>query len=63
MGACASRWGRDTERLAQVLLPIYNSSLHRFRVLGQRPFSLERPFNAKSPISDPPDRADSRSWI
>jgi len=50
----------DPERLAQVLLPIYNSSIHRFRVLDTGTFLSS--FNA-IPHLDPPDRRDSRSWI
>ncbi|WP_342743716.1 histidine phosphatase family protein [Salibaculum halophilum] len=50
----------DPERLAQVLLPIYNSSVHRFRVLESGTFLSS--FNA-IPHLDPPERADSRSWI
>jgi broad specificity phosphatase PhoE len=50
----------DTERLAQVLLPIYNSSIHRFRVLDSGTFLSS--FNA-IPHLDAPERADSRSWI
>ncbi|PWG17558.1 histidine phosphatase family protein [Salibaculum griseiflavum] len=50
----------DPERLAQVLLPIYNSSIHRFRVLDTGTYLSS--FNA-IPHLDSPDRADSRSWI
>lgn len=52
--------GLDTDRLAQVLLPIYNSSIHRFRVLKAGIFLSA--FNA-IPHLDPPERADSRTWI
>lgn len=52
--------GLDTDRLAQVLLPIYNSSLHRFRVLDSGIFLSA--FNA-IPHLDAPERSDCRSWI
>lgn len=52
--------GLDPERLAQVLLPIYNSSIHRFRVLEHGTFLSS--FNA-IPHLDPPDRVEARTWI
>lgn len=52
--------GLDIDRLAQVLLPIYNTSLHRFRVVPEGIFLSA--FNA-IPHLDPPDRADSRTWL
>lgn len=50
----------DPERLAQVLLPIYNSSLHRFRVRQEGTFLSG--FNA-IPHLDAPDRETSRTFI
>ena len=52
--------GLYAQRLAQVLLPIYNSSLHRFRVLETGTFLSS--FNA-IPHLDPVDRAEARTWI
>lgn len=52
--------GLDPERLAQVLLPIYNSSIHRFRVMEHGTFLSS--FNA-IPHLDLPARAGMRSWI
>ncbi len=52
--------GLDTDRLAQVLLPIYNSSVHRFRVVEDGTFLTS--FNAV-PHLDAPDRLDARSWV
>ena len=47
-------------RLAHVLAPIYNSSLHRFRVRDGAIFLSG--FNA-IPHLDRPERADARTWI
>lgn len=52
--------GLDTDRLAQVLLPIYNSSIHRFRVVEDGSFLTS--FNAV-PHLDLPDRQDARTWV
>jgi broad specificity phosphatase PhoE len=52
--------GLDPTRLAQVLLPIYNTSVHRFRVLESGTFLSS--FNA-IPHLDPPDRAHARTWL
>ncbi|MEL7460517.1 MAG: histidine phosphatase family protein [Pseudomonadota bacterium] len=52
--------GLDAERLAQVVLPIQNTSIHRFRVLDTGTF-LSR-FNA-IPHLEPPERADARTFI
>lgn len=52
--------GLDAQRLAQVLLPIYNSSIHRFRVLETGTFLSS--FNA-IPHLDPTERAEARTWI
>lgn len=52
--------GLDAQRLAQVLLPIYNSSLHRFRVLDSGTFLAS--FNA-IPHLDPPERESARTWL
>lgn len=52
--------GLDPERLAQVLLPIYNTSVHRFRVLDSGTFLSG--FNS-TPHLDPPDRAEARTWL
>lgn len=52
--------GLDTDRLAQVLLPIYNSSVHRFRVVEEGTFLTS--FNAV-PHLDAPDRLDARTWV
>ncbi len=52
--------GLDPERLAQILLPIYNSSVHRFRVLETGIFLSG--FNA-IPHLDAPERADARTWL
>ena len=52
--------GLDPERLAHVLLPIHNSSLHRLRV---RPDGIYlSAFNA-IPHLDPPDRAAARTFL
>jgi len=50
----------DAERLAHILLPIHNSSVHRFRVLPTGTFLSG--FNA-IPHLDHPDRADARTFI
>lgn len=50
----------DTARLAQVLLPIYNSSLHRFRVLEAGTFLSG--FNA-IPHLETPERETARTWV
>ena len=50
----------DAERLAHVLLPIHNSSVHRFRVLPTGTFLSA--FNA-IPHLDAPDRAEARTFI
>lgn len=52
--------GLDTDRLAQVLLPIYNSSVHRFRVVEDGTFLTS--FNAV-PHLDAPERQDARTWV
>jgi len=52
--------GLDTDRLAQVLLPIYNSSVHRFRVVEDGTFLTS--FNAV-PHLDLPERQEARTWI
>jgi len=49
-----------TEQMAHVLLPIYNSSLHKFRIHPQGTFLTA--FNA-IPHLDPPDLADHRTHI
>lgn len=51
--------GLDTERLAHVLLPIHNSSVHRFRVLETGIFLAS--FNA-IPHLDPPERKEYRTF-
>ena len=51
--------GLDLTRLAQVMLPIYNTSLHRVRVLPKGP--ILSGFNAV-PHLDAPDRADARTF-
>ena len=50
----------DTARLAQVLLPIYNSSVHRFRVLEDGTFLSG--FNA-IPHLETSEREDARTWV
>ena len=52
--------GLDPERLAHVLLPIYNSSIHRLRVAEEGTFLSS--FNA-IPHLDPPYRVDARTWL
>ncbi len=52
--------GLDVDRLAQVLLPIRNSSVHRFRVLPTGTFMAG--FNA-IPHLDAPDRATARTFV
>ena len=52
--------GLDAQRLAHVLLPIQNSSVHRFRVLDTGTFLSA--FNAV-PHLDRPDRADARTFV
>lgn len=52
--------GLDAERLAHVLMPIRNSSVHRFRVLEAGTFLSG--FNA-IPHLDAPDRADARTFV
>ena len=52
--------GLDPERLAHVLLPIHNSSLHRFRVREGGTYLSA--FNA-IPHLDPPDRASARTFL
>lgn len=52
--------GLGPDHMAQVVLPIYNSSLHRFRVLGTGTFLSA--FNA-IPHLDAPGRAGDRSFI
>lgn len=52
--------GLDPTRLAQILLPIWNTSLHRFRVRPDGMFLSA--FNA-IPHLDPPERQTARTWI
>ncbi len=51
--------GLDPDRLAQVLLPILNTSLHRFHI--RRAGTILAQFNA-APHLDAPDRATSRTY-
>ncbi|MDJ1007606.1 MAG: histidine phosphatase family protein [Paracoccaceae bacterium] len=51
--------GLDTERLAHVLVPIHNSSVHRFRVLEHGTYLAS--FNA-IPHLDSPERAAFRTF-
>ncbi len=52
--------GLSTGQMAHVLLPIYNSSLHRFRIRPEGTFLTA--FNA-IPHLDPPDLADHRTHL
>lgn len=52
--------GLDMDRLAQVLLPIFNSSVHRFRVVPGGTFLTS--FNAV-PHLEGPDRVGARTWV
>lgn len=52
--------GLDTDRLAQVLLPIYNSSVHRFRVMEEGTFLTA--FNAV-PHLEGAERSQARTWV
>ncbi|MEJ6392575.1 histidine phosphatase family protein [Gymnodinialimonas sp. 2305UL16-5] len=52
--------GLDADRLAQVLLPIYNSSIHRFRVVPEGTFLTS--FNA-IPHLQASDRETCRTWV
>ncbi|MBF9043076.1 histidine phosphatase family protein [Rhodobacterales bacterium HKCCE4037] len=52
--------GLDMDRLAQVLLPIYNSSVHRFRVVEGGTFLTS--FNAV-PHLEGPEREAARTWV
>ena len=51
--------GLDLHRLAQVMLPIFNTSVHRVQVLPKGP--ILSGFNA-IPHLDAPDRADARTF-
>jgi broad specificity phosphatase PhoE len=50
--------GLSTDQMAHVLLPIYNSSLHKFRVRPEGTFLMA--FNG-IPHLDPPTLADHRT--
>ena len=52
--------GLDTARLSHVLLPIFNTSVHRFRVLEDGTFLSG--FNA-IPHLETPEREAQRTWI
>jgi len=52
--------GLDPQRLAQILLPIYNSSVHRFRVVEGGTFLTA--FNAIPHLAQP-DRVEMRTWV
>lgn len=52
--------GLDMDRLAQVLLPIFNSSVHRFRVVEGGTFLTS--FNAV-PHLEGHARAEARTWV
>ncbi|SHI81586.1 histidine phosphatase family protein [Wenxinia saemankumensis] len=52
--------GLDADRLARVLLPIHNTSIHRFRVRAGGTHLAQ--FNA-TPHFDPPERQPSRTWL
>lgn len=52
--------GLSTSQMAHVLLPIYNSSLHKFRIRPEGTFLTA--FNA-IPHLDPPDLADHRTHL
>ncbi|WP_224816023.1 histidine phosphatase family protein [Hasllibacter sp. MH4015] len=52
--------GLDMDRLAQVLLPIFNSSVHRFRVVEGGTFLTS--FNAV-PHLEGPERVEARTWV
>lgn len=52
--------GLSTDQMAHVLLPIYNSSLHRFRIRPEGTFLTA--FNA-IPHLDPPDLAYARTHL
>lgn len=52
--------GLSTDQMAHVLLPIYNSSIHRFRIRPEGTFLMA--FNA-IPHLDPRDLADHRTHI
>ena len=52
--------GLDVDRLAQMLLPIFNSSVHRFRVVEGGTFLTS--FNAV-PHLEGKARADARTWV
>ncbi|MEJ6390530.1 histidine phosphatase family protein [Gymnodinialimonas ulvae] len=52
--------GLDMDRLAQVLLPIFNSSVHRFRVVERGTFLTS--FNA-IPHLEGSERTDARTWV
>lgn len=52
--------GLSTDQMAHVLLPIYNSSLHKFRIRPEGTFLTA--FNA-IPHLDPPDLADHRTHL
>lgn len=52
--------GLSTHQMAHILLPIYNSSLHRFRIRDEGTFLMA--FNAV-PHLDPPRLADHRTHL
>jgi len=52
--------GLSTDQMAHILLPIYNSSLHKFRIRPEGTFLTA--FNA-IPHLDPPNLADHRTHI
>jgi len=52
--------GLSTDQMAHVLLPIYNSSLHRFRIRPEGTFLMT--FNG-IPHLDPPKLADHRTHL
>ena len=52
--------GLSTDQMAHVLLPIYNSSLHKFRIRAEGTFLLA--FNG-IPHLDPPHLADHRTHL